>query len=61
MHRMLLTCYAAEQFNASKSKRIICKSRPQLKLYDFINDVKFTLDGNAVESMKSWPHLWHIH
>jgi len=38
----------------------ICMSRPQKKLYVFINDVKFTFNGNVVESVKSWPHLWHI-
>jgi len=62
MRRMLVTCedYAAEfctLFNASKSKCIICMSRPRSRSYDFINDVKFTLNGNAV---KSWPHLGHI-
>jgi len=62
MHRMLLTCegYAAEffiLFNASKSE---CMSRPQSKLCDFINDVKFTRNDNAVESVKSLPHFGHI-
>ena len=61
MRRTLLTCegYAAEfciLFNASKSKCVMCMSHPQSKLYD----VKFTLIGNVLESVKSWPHLGHI-
>ena len=62
MRRMLVTCedYAAEfsiLFNASKSKCIICIPRPRSRLHDFINDVKFTLNGNVVETVKSYPHL----
>ena len=29
------------------------------RLSCFINDKKFTLNGNAAESVKSWPHLRH--
>jgi len=64
MRKMLLICeeYASKYcvlFNASKSKCVICVSR-QKSMCDYLLNIKFTLTGKVIETVKSWPHFGHI-
>ena len=64
MRKMLLICeeYASEYcvlLNASKSKCVTCVSH-QKSMCDYLLNIKFTLIGKVIETVRSWPHLGHI-
>ena len=65
MRCMLSICesYAADfcvSFNASKSKCVICTSRRKPTETVYLWCSQFTINGNVIESVLSWPHLGHI-
>ena len=65
MRKMLWVCeeYASEYyvlFNASKSKCIICVSL-QKSMCDYLLNIKFTLTGKVIETVKSWASPWAYH
>jgi len=65
VRHMLSICesYAAEfcvSFNASKSKRVICTSWREQSETEYLLGSQFTINGNVIEFVQSWPHLGHI-
>jgi len=44
------------EFNASKSKCIVCAPRKKA-VSDYLFNVEFTLTGKVTEIVKSWPQF----
>ena len=47
-------------FNDSKSKCVICTSRRKSSETEYLRGSQFTINGNVIEFVQSWPHLGHI-
>jgi len=54
------TKYHDVLFNADKSKCIISRPRGLASGGNLNHDVCFSISGNVIENVQSWPHLGHV-
>ena len=47
-------------FNADKSKCITGRSRGAASGGNLNHDICFSISGNVIENVESWPHLGHV-